>query len=133
MKKPYPARAAGSATPKVPTKPAVKPTAKPTAKPAVKPRAATTVMKTTKTPDGGQQYVRNNDYKVAGAQSKAYEKRAYAGKTVNPKAAESLAKAEYYALDPSDGRMAKDMGKYSREYAEKVNAITRKYGADKRR
>lgn len=126
MKKPYPARAAGSATPKVPTKPAVKPTAKPTAKPA-------RVMKTTKTPGGGQQYVRNDDYKVAGAQSKAYEKRAYAGKTVNPKAAESLAKAEYYALDPSDGRMAKDMGKYSREYAEKVNAITRKYGADKRR
>lgn len=131
MKKPYPARAAGSATPKVPK--ATKAPAKPAAKPAVKPRAATTVMKTTKTPDGGQQYVRNNDYKVAGAQSRPYETRALQGKTVNPKVAESLAKAEIYAVSPGNKRLATAIGKISRDGAERQNKITREYGDKKRR
>ncbi len=128
MKKPYPARAAGPATPKVPktTKAPAKVAAKPTAKPA-------RVMKTTKTPDGGQQYVRNNDYKVAGAQSRAYKDRLFQGKTVNPKIAAELEKADSYALVPDDKGMAERAGKRARRYADEANAITRKYGADRRR
>lgn len=85
------------------------------------------VLKTTRTADGGQQYVRNNDYKVAADAHDKYKNRVFKGEEINPKAASSLAKATYYAMDPDDkSGFPERMGKISEEGAEAQNAITRK-------
>jgi hypothetical protein len=84
------------------------------------------VLKTTRTSDGGQQYVRDDDYKVASDAEKKYYKRVYKNEMINPKASEALAKATYYAMDPDDkGGLPQRMGKIAKEGAESQNKITR--------
>lgn len=84
------------------------------------------VLKTTRTADGGQQYVRGDDYKVADEAREKYYKRVYKNEILSPKAAESLAKATYYAMDPDDkGGFPERMGKISKDGAEAQNKITR--------
>ena len=92
------------------------------------------VLKTTRTADGGQQYVRDDDYKVAADAREKYHKRAYKNEILSPKAAESLAKATYYAMDPDDkGGFPERMGKISKDGAEAQNKITRDIIKRKRR
>ena len=84
-------------------------------------------LKTTRTSDGGQQYVRNNDYKVADDAERKYYKRAYKDEILNPKASKALAKAVYYAMNPDqDSSFPEKMGKIAEEGAEAQNELTRK-------
>ena len=92
------------------------------------------VLKTTPTSDGGQQYVRDDDYKVASDAEKKYYKRVYKNEVINPKASESLAKATYYAMDPNDkSGFPQRMGKIAKEGAEDQNKLTREITARKRK
>ena len=92
------------------------------------------VLKTTPTSDGGQQYVRDDDYKVASDAEKKYYKRVYKNEIIDPKASKALAKATYYAMDPDDkGGLPQRMGKISEEGAEDQNKLTRDIIARKRK
>lgn len=93
----------------------------------------TKVIAATRTPDGGQQYVRNNDFRIANNADNAYENRALEGKTVNPKAASGLVKATMYSVNPDDVELANRIGNIASKSADVQNAITRKYGDRKRR
>ena len=112
----------------------MKPTTKTPAKkapakaPAKKP---VPVMKTTRTADGGQQYVRDNDYKVA----TGVADRVSIGNrgTTNPKAARMARETAYYALDPKDRGLARDMGKIYDKLAKDKNASIRDRGDKTRR
>jgi hypothetical protein len=91
------------------------------------------VLKTTRTADGGQQYVRD-DYKVASDAEKKYYKRVYKNEILSPKASKALAKATYYAMNPDDkSGFPERMGKISEEGAEAQNKITRDIIKRKRR
>jgi hypothetical protein len=95
------------------------------------------VKKTTRTPDGGQQYVRNNDYKVAGAVadriSGASATPGDFTKTFNPKAARIAGEAERYALSPGSKEFAEKGGKLRETIANSLNQNRRNYGDKTRR
>jgi hypothetical protein len=95
------------------------------------------VKKTTRTPDGGQQYVRNNNYKVAGAVADRLSgASATAGdftKTFNPKAARIAGEAAGYALSPGDKGLAERSGKLGETLANSLNQNRRDYGNKTRR
>jgi hypothetical protein len=96
------------------------------------------VMKTTPTADGGQQYVRNNDHKVAReVADRASDPGDFMGKTrktVSPKAARMTAEASAYAItNQKDKGLAKRLGKIAGDGAEAQNAITREFGDRQRR
>lgn len=92
------------------------------------------VLKTKPTSDGGQQYVRDDDYKVASDAGEKYYKRIYKNEVISPKAAKSLAKATYYAMNPDqDSKFPESMGKISEEGAEAQNKLTREIIARKRK
>lgn len=96
------------------------------------PAKRTKVLKTTPTADGGQQYVRNDDYKVADEARAKYYKRVYNDELIDPKATKALAKATYYTMNPDDkSGFPERMGKIAEEGAEAQNEITRKKKSNK--
>ena len=100
-----------------------------------------TTMTTTRTPDGGQQYVRGSTTKEKLRTAQNVDNRysdTTRGKTRSPRVAEMLAVTRSFATGESgnpkrDAKHAAAMGKISREGAEAQNAITRKYGDKTRR
>lgn len=97
-------------------------------------RTATTVNKpgtktTTKTADGGQQYMRDTKKPFSASDQYAMGR---GTKTLNPKIAEGLGRASGYAINPKS-KLASNLAKINREHAEKKNQITRDYGDKKGR
>jgi hypothetical protein len=88
---------------------------------------------TTRTADGGQQYMR--DTKKPFSASDQYGKSAMGRKpkTLNPKIAEDLGRASGYAIDPKASRLASNLANIERGHAEKMNQTTRDYGNKKGR
>lgn len=101
-------------------------------------RTATTVNKpgtktTTKTADGGQQYVRDTKYPFSASDQYSNSAMGRRPKTLNPKVAEGLGRASGYAIDPKSSRLASNLAKIERGHAEKMNQTTRDYGNKKGR
>lgn len=99
-------------------------------------RAATTVNKpgtktTTKTSDGGQQYMRDTKNPFSASDQYAKSAMGRRPKTLSPKIAEELGRASGYAIDKKDGMP--NLGKIGRKHAENMNQITRDYGDKKGR
>ena len=99
-------------------------------------RAATTVNKsgtktTTKTSDGGQQYMRDTKKPFSASDQYAKSAMGRKPKTLNPKIAEMMGRAAGYAIDRKEGMP--NLAKIERGHAEKMNQTTRDYGDKKGR
>jgi hypothetical protein len=88
---------------------------------------------TTKTADGGQQYVRDTKKPFSASDQYGESAMGRRPKTLNPKVAEGLGRASGYAINPKSSKLASGLGKIEREHAEKMNQTTRDYGNKKGR